>query len=113
MKAIERHEWEKYLKFFNDQNRGRPTRLGVFERNEGVVTDYWLESGLPLTGIDLDPCDGQPSIQITLGTFSHEIRDSVKLTFKFTDTGDEDGLDVCGADGRMTVLRFETPPAGH
>ncbi len=113
MKSIHHHEWEKYLRFFNEQNHGRPTRLGVFERNEGVVTDYWLESGLPLSAIDLDPKSSQPSIHITLGSFTHEIKDAVKLAFKFNDAGDEDGIDICGADGRMTVLRFESAVDGH
>ncbi|CAN5559990.1 hypothetical protein BH10ACI3_BH10ACI3_10220 [soil metagenome] len=101
------HEWTKYIKFFSEQNLGRLTRLGIFERNADVVTDYWLESGLPLTGIDIDAHEDQPSIQITVGNFTHEVKHADKLAFKFSDSGDEDGIDISGADGRMTVLRFE------
>jgi hypothetical protein len=79
----------------------------VFERNADVVTDYWLESGLPLIGIDIDTHDAPPSIRITVGNFTHEIRNAVKLAFKLGEAGDEDGVDVSDAAGRMTILRFE------
>lgn len=109
MKAVERqHEWTKHLKFFSEQNAGRLTRLAVFERNSDVVTDYWIESGMPFTGIDIDPRDGQPSIRITVGSFTHAVNDAVKLVFNFSLAGDEDGIDISGGDGRTTVLRFET-----
>jgi len=108
MKAVKRqHEWAKYLNFFGEQNKGRPTRLGVFELNGDVVTDYWLENGLPLVGIDIDARAERPSIQITVGGFTHEINNAVSLLFHFSSAGDEDGLDVAGAEGRTTVLRFE------
>lgn len=108
MKAAQRqHEWAKYLNFFSEQNTGRPTRLGVFELNGDVVTDYWLENGLPLVGIDIDGRAERPSVQITVGTFTHEINDAVKLLFHFCLDGEEDGMDVSGADGRTTILRFE------
>jgi hypothetical protein len=45
--ATGQHNWTYFLKFYNEQNKGRATRLGVFE-NEN---DYWLENGLPLVGI--------------------------------------------------------------
>ena len=111
--ATKQHEWTKYLRFFNEQNAGRLTRLGVFERNDDVVNDYWLESGLPLSGIDLDSRGKRPSIQITVGNFTHNVSDAVKLVFQFNNAGDEDGVDVVGADGQTTILRFESRTEDH
>lgn len=103
------HEWAKYIKFFNDQNAGRLTRLGVFEPKSGSFTDYWLESGVPLTGVDLDTHGARLAVQITVGDFTHVANDAVKLAFQFTKSGEEDGIDITDADGRATILRFESP----
>lgn len=105
--AKEIHNWSKYVNLFSETNSGRPTRLGVFERKGDIVNDYWLESGLPLTGVDIDTHDGRTDVQITLGTFTHEISNAVELEFHLDLMGDEEGLDVRGSDGTTTVLRFE------
>ena len=108
MKAsTKEHEWTKYLKFFGEQNAGRLTRLGVFEKNNDVVNDYWLESGLPLLGLDVDTRAELPSVQIIFGDLTHEVNDAMRLDFHLGHTGDEDGIDISAADGRTTVLRFE------
>ena len=111
--ATRQHEWTKYLRFFNEQNAGRLTRLGVFEQNDDVVTDYWLESGLPLSGIDLDAKGERPSVQITLGNFTHNVNDAVRLVFQLNNAGDEDGVDIVGAEGKTTILRFESRTEVH
>lgn len=112
MKAAKRqHEWKKFLQFFSEQNAGRPTRLGVFERSSDVVNDYWLENGLPLVGIDIDTKKELPSVEITVGSFTHEVKDAVKLLFHFSLAGDEDGADISCANGQTTVLRFENKAA--
>jgi hypothetical protein len=110
--AIKQHEWTKFLKFFSDENNGRPTRLGVFEPKHNALTDYWLESGLPLLGVDIDTRDERPAIQITVGNFTHDATNAVKLEFQFSLSGEEDGLDITDVEGRTTVLRFETRPVG-
>ena len=101
------HEWNKYLRFFCEQNLGRPTRLGVFEEKDGVVTDYWLESGLPLAGIDIDLVRNVPTIQITVGTYTHVVNNPAKLEFQLSYDGDEDGIDIRDTDRKTTILRFE------
>ena len=73
------------------------------------MTDYWLENGLQLAGIDIDIKKGLPSIQITVGNFTHEIKDAVNFLFRFSLGGDEDGIDISTADGKTTILRFEDP----
>lgn len=102
------HEWGKYLKFFTEQNVGRPTRIGVFEPAGGAADDYWIECGLPLVGLDLDTSKERPVVQIIVGTLTHEVPNAVKLNWHLTISGDEDGLDVLDDGGRLTVLRFET-----
>ncbi len=106
MKQSEKHEWAKYIRFYNNQNQGRPTRLGVFERDGGVTLDYWLESGLPLAGIDIDAHADLPFIQITFAKLTHRVADAASLTFHLSASGDEDGLDILDSTGRVTVLRF-------
>ena len=105
--ATRQHEWAKFLKFFSEQNAGRLTRLGIFEPNTYVVNDLWLECGLPLVCVDLDMHDDSLAVQIMVGSLTHEIKNVVKLSSHFTASDDEDGLDVLGGDGRLTVLRFE------
>lgn len=101
--ATQQHNWTHFLKFYSEQNKGRATRIGVFE-NEN---DYWLENGLPLVGIDVDTHGEMPTIEIMLGNFTHTIRKvkDIKLLLSFN--GDEDGLDVTDAESKTTILRFE------
>lgn len=104
-----RLEWAKYLKFFTDQNIGRPTRLGVFERTGDSVIDYWIESGLPFKGVDLDASGDSRSLQILIGNMGHVVNEPQQFKLVLTLAGDEDGIDITDADGRITVLRFEVP----
>lgn len=104
--ARQKHRWSEFLKFFSEQNEGKRTRIGVFEEGN----DYWLESGLPLTGVDVDTRSDRPAIEIVLGTFTHTARDVVSMKFLFSESGEEDGLDLTGADGKTTILRFEAGP---
>jgi len=104
--------WTAFLKFYSEQNEGRMTRLGLFEPAGNAVTDYWLESGLPLRGIDIDTGGEHRTIQIMVGDLTHTVSDPQKLVFQFTSSGDEDGIDVADADGRTTILRFETTNTG-
>ena len=103
MKAAKQHNWSEFLKFFSQQNAGRPTRLGVFEEDD----DYWLQDGLPLTGVDLDPSEPDPTLQIMLGNFTHTIRGARKLAFYLTADGISDGLDMTDSSGCTSILRFE------
>jgi Family of unknown function (DUF5335) len=101
--ATQQHNWTQFLKFYNEQNKGRATRLGVFE-NEN---DYWLENGLPLVGIDVDTRGERSAIEIMLGNFTHTIRDARNIKILLSFDGSEDGLDITDCEGRTTILRFE------
>ena len=92
----------KFLQFYGEQNTGRPTRLGVFDQGN----DYWLEDGLPLTGIDFDR--RKNAIQIMLNNeITHTISDVRKIQASFNFDEINDGLDITDAEQRTTILRFE------
>lgn len=91
-----------FLKFYNEQNAGCITRLGVFDN--GI--DYWLEDGLRLNGIDFD--SHQNSISILLGdVMTHTVKNvkTVKISFSLNELND--GLDITDTEGKTTILRFE------
>jgi hypothetical protein len=96
--------WTRFLRFYGEQNQGRPTRLGIFENGN----DFWIEDGLPLAGIDFDADGGQLTIQIMLGDrMTHTIPDARSAKISFSISEMNDGLDISDADGKTTVLRFE------
>lgn len=99
--------WAKYVKVFNDLYGGEETRLGIFQRDDNVMTDYWIGSGMPLSAVTLDRGGDLPAIHILAGNLDHPIHNVIELKFKLTARGDEDGLDIIDVDGRTTVLRIE------
>lgn len=117
---VNKSNWAKILKFFSDQNRGRLTRLGVCERggeNGGARREEdWIESGLPLAGIDADTHDGnRAAVEIMLGDaardetrhFTHCVRNVNHVRLHFSPDGHDDQVKIEDADGATTVLRFE------
>jgi hypothetical protein len=110
------HNWSVFLRHFSQQNQNRPTRIGVFEGEPGAMTDYWLEDGLPLTGIDIDlHGDDAPIVQIMLGNIekpdtlhlTHAIAKARFIKIVLSASGASDGLDIEDELGRTTILRFE------
>lgn len=99
-------KWAAYINFFNQQNCGRPTRIGVFESTNSGTTDYWLENGLPLIGLDVDWHDGTPTVQMSLEGMSRSVKNATQIGFKLSTSGDEDGVDVIDLAGNTVVLRF-------
>ena len=102
--ATKQHSWTNFLKYYGEQNNGRLTRLGVFENGN----DFWIEDGLPLTGIDFDARSETPSVEIMLGDdFTHTIKNARSVKISFSTDELNDGLDITDAEGKTTVLRFE------
>lgn len=104
MKTVAKRQisWVNFLKFYSDQNKGRPTRLGVFDNGN----DYWLEDGLILTGIDFDT--RRNAIEIMLSDeITHTIHDVKKVEASFSLDEINDGLDITDFEGTITILRFE------
>ena len=98
---------EKFIDDYSRENVGRPTRLGVFAPENGNVTDYWIENGLPLVGIDIDTHKARSAVEIRVGDYSHQIADAVRISFHMTPNGADDGIDVLDGDNKVTLLRFE------
>jgi hypothetical protein len=115
-REIEQAEWESFLTEFNEQNRRRPTRLGVIRMEDGVEEDFWIEGGLPLTGVGVE-LDGEdaPRVQIMLGgessgeqNLTHTVRRVRRLCHGLSLRGMPDGLEFEADDGAKTFLRFES-----
>ncbi len=100
-------KWTEQLRLFNLENRGRPTRLGVFEPTNGVLNDYWLEDGLPFEGVVIDKKGKVTKVEILLAGYEHVIDDARRFEIHFTLNGGEDGVNVVNAGGATTILRFE------
>ena len=100
------HEWSRSIRFFSEGNKGRRTRLAVFEKHGDVA------NGLPLTGISIASHGDKLALAIELGSFTHEISDASRMAFHLTRTGEEDGIDIVDTSGRTTILRFETSSHG-
>lgn len=105
--APQKHEWTDFLQFYTEMYKGCPTRLGTFENENGTIIDYWIEDGLPLTGIDVDSSQALPSIEIMLGDLTHTVKDAKNVKVCFSADGFENGLDIVDTAGRTTILRFE------
>lgn len=112
----QQYTWAAFIKLFSEQNKSRPTRIGVFEGEPSNMTDYWLEDGLPLEGIDLDSRGGDaPAIEIILGNseksgsraFTHKIANVRTVKIILSATGESGGLDIEDDRGATTILRFE------
>ena len=103
--STQQHSWTNFLKYYAEQNTGRPTRLGVFENGN----DFWIEDGLPLSGIVVEARgESSPTIEIMLGDeFTHTIAKARHARISFSVDGDNDGLDITDAEGKTTILRFE------
>jgi len=105
--AKTQHCWESFLKFYSEQNKGRKTRLGVFEREGDVVTDYWIEDGFQQVGLVM-VLDGElPSAEFLLEGYSHSITGVRSLNGDYGHKAEDDGLDIADAHGKTTILRFE------
>lgn len=115
MNTKQQHNWSAFLNYFSEQNKMRPTRLGVFENAGDVVTDYWLEDGLPLAGIDVDTSNENfPSVEIMLGgeekdsrQMTHIVRNVRSVKIILSVNGKNDGMEIEDTEGKTTFLCFE------
>ena len=109
---IEPSSFKADLIAFGARNNLRPTRLEVLGPSKEVDSDFWLEDGLLLSGIDLD-FDGKsgPYIEIMLQSQSqdHMTRSiaAVKRVELETNEGIDESLEIEDAAGAVTIMRFE------
>jgi hypothetical protein len=105
--AQKQRNWDHRIAAFNEENIGRPTRLGVFERLEHGLNDYWLESGRSFKGVTVEDRNGKLAAEILLDGYAHLIHAAAKLELIYDIEGSEDGMNIHDTDGRTTILRFE------
>jgi alpha-L-fucosidase len=115
-KNIEPLSWQSDLAAFGKRNNMRPTRLEVLGPTGEVETDFWLEDGLLLAGIDLDP-DGERGtcveimLQAPSASSKHHLTHTVtgvqRLVLETTD-GHDGGLEIEDGEGKVTIMHFES-----
>jgi hypothetical protein len=106
---IDKTDWADFLKNYSARNKGRPTRLGVFEQTDDIMNDYWIEDGLPLVAVDSYPDNGDTNVEILFDKYTHAIDGAAKLV-SIVGEGNDQGLDISDAEGKTTVMRFENWP---
>ena len=115
-KNIEPLSWESDLTAFGKRNNLRPTRLEVLGPAREVESDFWLEDGLLLAGIDLDT-DGESGtcVEIMLQApsassknhMTHTVTAVKRLELETTDDRDS-ALEIEDGEGRVTIMHFES-----
>lgn len=113
-KNIEPLSWQSDLEAFGKRNNLRPTRLEVLGPGREVESDFWLEDGLLLAGVDVD-ADGERGtcVEIMLQASSanknhmtHTIAGVKRLELETTG-GRDAALEIEDGEGRVTIMHFE------
>ena len=115
-KNIETLSWKSDLAAFGKRNNLRPTRLEVLGQAREVESDFWLEDGLLLAGIDLDTdTESGTCVEIMLQAASpsskshmtHTVAGVKRLELETTDDRDS-ALEIEDGEGRVTIMHFES-----
>ena len=115
-KKIEPLSWPTDLAAFGKRNNLRPTRLEVLGPAREFESDFWLEDGLLLAGVDLN-ADGERGtcVEIMLQTpsassqnhMTHNVAGVKRLELETTG-GRDAALEIEDGEGRVTIMRFES-----
>lgn len=118
---IETSDWKTDLAAFGERNYMRPTRLEVLGPDRNIQSDFWLEDGLLLAGLDFE-IDGEsgPSVEIMLQApaakpqnhMTHSVAGVERIKLDTTDGWDE-GLEIEDKEGTVTIMRFESEVPGQ
>src|ERR1043166_5804920 len=109
---IPKREWREFFDRFSRQHEGWLATLEVLGADVGAQ-----EEGreLPLAGVSLSSGgDETETISIDLGTtpdkhVSHAISEPTAVWLEQTEEGGNAGLEIEGAGGTKTLLRFRSP----
>ncbi len=109
------HNWSGFLDLFLGRNERRPTRLGVFVDETRGTQDFWIEDGLPLTGITVETHGGRTDVGMVFGhpakpqetQMTHLVTDARSMKVSLGLSNEDDSLEFADSEGRHTVLRFE------
>lgn len=116
MKPQVEMNWSKYMRVFSELNRGRPTRLAVFEGAPGSMSDLWLEDGLNFLSVEIasvKPSRVDVEIMLDQGPeagashMCHSVNDARVFRIVLGVDEEADSLEIENANGETTVLRFE------
>jgi len=109
---IPRSEWRGFFDSFSRQHEGWLATLEVLGADVGAQEEG---RGLPLAGVSLSSGgDETEAISIDLGTkpdehVSHAISAPTAVWLEQTEEGANAALEIEGADGTKTLLRFRSP----
>ncbi len=111
---IDRSVWINYFNEYTRRNQSRPTRLKVFSE----LGPREEERGRPFAGIAMNTGSSVlPSVEIMLGArgaieprrLTHVIANVQDIRPKRGLDGRDEVLEIIGAQGETSVLRFEAP----
>ena len=115
-KNIDPLSWQSDLVAFGKRNNMRPTRLEVLGQPREVESDFWLEDGLLLVGIDLDTAGERGTrVEIMLQApsasgknhMTHTVTGVKRLELETTDDRDA-ALEIEDGEGTVTIMHFES-----
>jgi hypothetical protein len=115
-KIIEPSSWRINLADFGERNKLRSTRLEVVGLDKEVESDFWLEDGLLLSGVDLEmEGDRGPTVEIMLHApaaathahMTHTVAGVKRITID-EPNGKDETLELEDKEGAVTILRFES-----
>ena len=100
---------------FGKRNNLRPARLEVLGPAREVESDFWLEDGLLLAGIDLDT-DGERGTYVEImlqapsasskNHMTHTVAGVKRMELETAD-GRDKALEIEDAEGKITIMQFE------
>lgn len=115
-RIIEPSSWRMNLADFGERNKLRSTRLEVVGLDKDVDSDFWLEDGLLLSGVDLEmEGDRGPTVEIMLHAppavthahMTHTVAGVKRITMEGPN-GKDETLELEDREGAVTILRFES-----
>ena len=113
--AVAPETWKPTLSEFEERNNLRPTRIEVFNPSGDLESDFWIEDGMLLSGIDIEENpDHKLSVDIMLQAptdlghnhLTHRIAGVTRLDLSRSAALNET-LEIEGSDGAVTIVRFE------
>jgi hypothetical protein len=116
--AVATQTWKTRLSEFGRRNSLRPTRIEVLDPSAGLDSDFWIEDGMLLTGIDVEEVRNRGlSVDIMLQAtaeacrnhLTHRIAGVTRVTVKKAAEPNE-VLEIEDAGGIVTIVRFESSP---
>ena len=105
-------DFATFLQLYGARHLAQPTRLGVFVPGREAFVDYWMEDGLPLAGIAVEP-GAETNVEIMLGRpgderhLTHTVKDVRAVKLELQSDATKTVLELVDGEGRVTVLRFE------